>query len=84
MDCGSGLPAANRFIAGRENRGWKAAPTIIAVVINMFRLPIFLAGNNMVCTSLNLLEAISKMSFGSNYSLGARFKSSKYVSIPPV
>jgi hypothetical protein len=28
MDCGSGFPAANYFIAGRANRGWKAAPTI--------------------------------------------------------
>jgi hypothetical protein len=31
-----------------------------------------------------LHEAISKMSFGPNSLLGARFKSSKYMSIPPV
>jgi len=32
----------------------------------------------------NLLEAISKKSFGPNSLLSARFKSSKYQCIPPV
>ena len=28
FNCGSGFPAANHFIAGGADRGWKAAPTI--------------------------------------------------------
>jgi hypothetical protein len=36
------------------------------------------------CPPWSILKAISKISFGPNSSLGARFKSPKYGSIPPV
>jgi len=45
MDCGSGFPAANRFIAGRANRGWKAAPTIEPTPKILKLTPIRAGGN---------------------------------------
>jgi hypothetical protein len=50
MDCGSGFPAANRFIAGRVSRGWKAAPTIKPTPKILKLTPICLRGSDGLVT----------------------------------